>query len=171
MRLFRQARLGDWEELFARIAAELAAVVSGRADRVPAAKPRCLLPIYARLAPGELFDKISILEIKRGHISDPAKLWSICRELEQLREHQEAALATSSLVDGLSNELSEINERLWEIEDSIRACEARGDFGARFIELARSVYRSNDARSAIKRQINDVLGSELTEEKLYPPYD
>ena len=74
-------------------------------------------------------------------------------------------------MDGLSNELSEINERLWEIEDSIRACEARGDFGARFIELARSVYRSNDERTAIKRRINDVLGSELTEEKLYLAYD
>ena len=66
-------------------------------------------------------------------------------------------------------ELQAVNEELWEIEDEIRACEAQGDFGPRFVELARSVYRSNDRRSAIKRRINEASGSAIVEEKLYRP--
>ena len=170
MRLFRQARLGDWDELFARIAAELAAVVAGQRNRLAPAPTRRRFPIYAPLAPGELFDKISILEIKRQRISDPAKLRNICRELDELREKKQAAVAASSLLDSLYADLGQVNTRLWEIEDSIRGCEARGDFGSRFIELARAVYRTNDERTAIKRRINDALGSELIEEKEYPSY-
>jgi hypothetical protein len=168
--LFRQKKLGDWDELFARITAELPAVVAGQGNRLAPAPPARPVTVCAPLSPGELFDKISVLEIKRRRISDPAKLRNICRELDQLREKRGAAVATSGLLESLSAALGKVNERLWEIEDSIRACEARGDFGARFIELARSVYRNNDERTAIKRQINEALGSELTEEKEYQPY-
>ena len=72
--------------------------------------------------------------------------------------------------EALAGELQAVNEELWDIEDEIRACEARGDFGPEFVELARSVYRTNDRRSAIKRRINLELGSALVEEKEYPCY-
>ena len=76
----------------------------------------------------------------------------------------------SGEIDALTAKLKQVNERLWEIEDEIRVCERRQDFGARFIELARSVYQENDQRAAIKRAINDWLGSPLVEEKSYPAY-
>jgi len=66
--------------------------------------------------------------------------------------------------------LQAVNEILWVIEDDIRVCERNGDFGPRFIELARSVYRNNDRRSALKRQINELLGSRIVEEKEYAAY-
>jgi Flp pilus assembly protein TadD len=171
MRLFRQARLGDWDELFKRIAVELAAVVAGQRSALAPAPKRQLIPICVRLAPGELLDKISILEIKRQRISDPAKLAGICRQLDELRRRKESAITSSGELESLYADLSRVNQRLWEIEGSIRACEARRDFGPCFVELARSVYRSNDERTAIKRRINEALGSELTEEKLYPSYE
>jgi tetratricopeptide (TPR) repeat protein len=170
MRLFRQARLGDWNELFSRIAAELAAVVAGKRSPLPVVSKPQLKPISVPLAPGELLDKISILEIKRQRIANSEKLQSICRELTELRKSEESSIASSVKLENLYADLSRINQRLWEIEDAIRACEARGDFGPRFVELARSVYHSNDERTAIKRQINDALGSEFTEEKLYQSY-
>ena len=71
------------------------------------------------------------------------------------------------LTDGLKG----VNEALWDIEDEIRVCERNKDFGERFIELARSVYKTNDRRAALKRQVNDLLGSRLIEEKDYKPYD
>ena len=73
----------------------------------------------------------------------------------------------NTALDALVGELQAVNEELWEIEDEIRACEAQGDFGPRFVELARSVYLTNDRRSAIKRRINEASGSAIVEEKLY----
>ena len=176
MRLFRQARLGDWEELFARIAAELAAVAAGDAARLrPGMATRSAsevnnAPVFAPLSPGELFDRLSILEIKRQRISDRAKLKNVCREWELLREKKEAVAAGSARLEGIYAELGEVNRRLWEIEDAIRECEAGGDFGSKFVELARSVYRVNDERTALKRRVNEAVGSELIEEKEYPAY-
>jgi len=170
MRIFRQGRFGDWEG-FLRECQGTGGRGSGR-DRAATTfggSVRRLHPCADR--PGELLDKISILQIKRQRITDKVKLESICRELEELRRTKEAAVASSGLPEGLTTELSQVNERLWEIEDAIRDCEARGDFGPRFIELARSVYRTNDQRTAIKRRINEVLGSDVMEEKLYPRYD
>jgi hypothetical protein len=79
-------------------------------------------------------------------------------------------LAQSEQLDRLTQELKDVNERLWQIEDDIRACEAAGDFGPRFIELARAVYINNDQRARAKRDINVLLGSDIIEEKSYQPY-
>jgi hypothetical protein len=115
---------------------------------------------------GELLDKISILEIKRQRIAEPAARQNVTREREALRQAGEKAL-TDPAVAVLFAALREVNERLWEIEESIRREEARERFGPEFIRLARSVYRSNDQRAVLKHDINLLLGSELIEEKSY----
>ncbi len=156
VRLFRQERLGDWDGVFARVAAELRRRLgtTGRAR-----------PVVVEIAPGELLDKITILEIKSERITDEAKLTNIRRELALLTEARGKALEESDQVTALVVELKAVNEALWQIEDEIRDCERAGDFGPRFIELARSVYRQNDRRSALKRRINELLGSGIVEEK------
>ncbi len=126
--------------------------------------------LQVEVSPGELIDKITILEIKAERIADPDKLANVHRELESLTATREEALDSSPELDGFTAELRRINERLWEIEDDIRDCERNGDFGERFIELARAVYRTNDRRAAAKRSINELLGSELVEEKDYADY-
>lgn len=121
-------------------------------------------------SPGEFLDKLTILEIKSERIADPAKLANVRRELELMR----AAWADSPLaahdVTALVAGLRAANEALWEIEDRLRACEAGQRFDAEFVELARTVYHTNDRRAAIKRQLNLQLGSDLLEEKSYRPY-
>ena len=119
---------------------------------------------------GELFDKMTILKIKQDRISDGRKLINIVRELESLEEACRARQPLADGVDALVSELRRVNESLWDIEDEIRRCERDGDFSQRFIDLARSVYRTNDERAALKRQINMLLGSELIEEKSYEAY-
>jgi hypothetical protein len=127
-------------------------------------------PLLIEVAPGELLDKIAILEIKRERIADPGKLVNVHRELEALRAVAEEALPDSPDLRRLRQELKSVNERLWGIEDEIRLCERRQDFGSRFVELARSVYHKNDRRAAVKRQINELLQSRLVEEKSYTDY-
>ena len=127
--------------------------------------------IRVEIAPGELIDKITILEIKAGRITDAARLQNVKRELDCLTAARNAALSDSQALRQLTGQLKQVNEALWEIEDRIRRCEQQQDFGPQFIELARSVYRSNDRRAEIKRQINDMLGSQLIEEKQYVHYD
>ena len=80
---------------------------------------------------------------------------------------RDRAIAASPQMDRFAAELKSVNEILWQVEDDIRGCDHHADFGPRFVELARSVYRNNDRRCAIKRQINDLLGSQLVEEKSY----
>ncbi len=126
--------------------------------------------LQVEVSPGELIDKITILEIKAERISDPDKLTNVHRELRSLSATRKEALDTSPELDEFTAELRRINELLWEIEDDIRDCERNGDFGERFIELARAVYRTNDRRAAAKRKINELLGSELVEEKDYADY-
>ena len=126
--------------------------------------------LQVEVSAGELIDKITILEIKAERIADPEKLTNVHRELRSLTATREKALATSPELDESTAELRRINERLWEIEDDIRDCERKRDFGERFIELARAVYRTNDRRAAAKRRINELLGSELVEEKDYAAY-
>lgn len=122
------------------------------------------------VAPGELIDKITILEIKLERIEDEAKLANVRIEYETLSKARDAAIAQSSELDRLSVDLKSINEALWEIEDDIRDCERAKDFGDGFVKLARAVYVTNDKRMAVKRQINDLLGSRLVEEKSYAAY-
>jgi hypothetical protein len=160
MRLFRQSRRGDWEGVFARMAGELR-------RKIGAAAP---LELHAPLAPGELIDKITILEIKMERIRDTTKLANVRVELAELAAVHERCLPSSAELAGLTSALKAVNEELWQVEDELRECERAGDFGPRFIQLARSVYQNNDRRAALKRQINEQLGSRLIEEKSYAAY-
>jgi len=115
---------------------------------------------------GELLDKITILEIKRDRIAAPTARANILRELGVLARVAAAVEGVGGLA-ALMFRLKAVNRDLWEIEDAIREEEARGRFGRRFVGLARAVYRTNDRRAAIKREINGLLGSALVEEKSY----
>ncbi len=125
-----------------------------------------LIPV----SPGELLDKLSILEIKRERIDDEAKLVNVRREHELLARVWADAGVDDDEIDALRSGLREVNEALWVIEDDIRDEERARRFGERFIELARSVYVRNDERAALKKQINERLGSEIVEEKSYRDY-
>ncbi len=121
-------------------------------------------------APGELIDKITILEIKAERIDDAMKRANVTYELATLTNAMNLAIETSEQISDLSSRLKEVNERLWETEDAIRECESRQDFEPVFIDLARSVYRLNDVRADIKRSINMLLGARIVEEKSYSDY-
>ncbi len=126
--------------------------------------------LLAEISPGELIDKITILEIKQVRIADSAKLANVRYALTKLLQTQTAELPPKPALADLTAELKQANEALWEIEDLIRDCERAGDFGPRFIELARSVYRTNDRRAATKKAIDQLYGSAMTEEKSYQAY-
>jgi len=126
--------------------------------------------ISVEVSAGELIDKITILEIKLERIKDSSKLENVKREYETLTASRDGALETSGELNGLTAKLKAVNERLWEIEDDIRQCERDKDFGEKFVELARAVYVTNDDRSRLKREINELLGSALIEEKSYAAY-
>ncbi len=128
------------------------------------------MSIKIEVSVGELLDKITILRIKSERITDPAKLANVRRELQVLESCWEQNRPAGVELEPQIAALKAINEKLWEIEDAIREKEAAGDFGREFIELARSVYFSNDERAAIKRQINELSGSALVEEKSYRDY-
>jgi hypothetical protein len=127
-------------------------------------------PLLIEVPAGELIDKITILEIKGERIADPDKLRHVRAELAALAAVRDGALPPSPELAALAAQLKAVNEALWQVEDDLRACERRQDFGPRFVELARSVYRHNDRRAALKRAVNDLLGSRLVEEKSYAPY-
>lgn len=116
---------------------------------------------------GEVVDKLTIVEIKLQNIKDEQKLSNIKKEFDVL---DEAVRSILSKTHPLYHELLEINKKLWDIEDRIRECERKKDFGQEFIELARSVYFTNDQRSEVKRKINGLTSSLLTEEKSYESY-
>lgn len=122
------------------------------------------------VSPGELLDKITILEIKSARMMDAAKLENVRYELALLRKTWVNSVNSSTSLEDFESELKSVNERLWDIEDAIRVCEANQDFGPRFVKLARSVYTTNDRRAEIKRQINTLLGSSIVEEKSYTKY-
>lgn len=119
---------------------------------------------------GEIIDKITILEIKAERLSDAGKLANVNTELAELVAVREREFPAHAGLAALAAELKAINEKLWVIEDDIRDCERAKDFGAKFVELARAVYFTNDERAAAKRKVNDLLGSALVEEKSYAPY-
>jgi hypothetical protein len=131
-----------------------------------AAAPR----ILADISPGELIDKITILEIKRERLADPAKLANVRYALDRLRETRTAGLPPQAELGRLEAELKAVNARLWDIEDEIRDCERREDFGAAFVALARQVYRQNERRAALNMAIDRLYGSAMTEEKSYRAY-
>lgn len=119
---------------------------------------------------GELIDKITILEIKREKLTDPGQRANVAHELEVLAAVRDAAGGLVPELAGAVAELGEVNRALWDIEDEIRGCERAQDFGPRFIELARAVYRTNDRRAALKRRINEAMNSDIVEEKSYAAY-
>ena len=118
---------------------------------------------------GELLDKITILEIKVERLGGKDARANAGKELDLLREIAAPVMAGGP-ASALVARLKQVNQALWDIEDRIRDHEREGDFGPGFVELARSVYRRNDERGAIKREINLALGSALIEEKSYKPY-
>lgn len=118
---------------------------------------------------GELFDKISILEIKAERIRDAAKLAHVTRELALLVQLAATCGEPSSDATAARAELKRVNEALWEIEDAIRDCERAGDFGPDFVALARAVYKTNDRRADLKRMLCDLYGSVIVEQKSYAP--
>ena len=122
------------------------------------------------ISPGELIDKITILEIKLERITDETKRANVKIEFDTLTKARDDALPASEKLDEISARLKKVNEALWEIEDDIRDCERDKDFGETFIKLARAVYITNDKRMEVKREINDFLGSRLVEEKSYAAY-
>ena len=119
---------------------------------------------------GEVVDKVTILEIKSERISDSEKLRNIAAELDALRPLVSGGVFDSAELVALTDGLRAVNGELWDIEDDIRAEEAAGRFGERFIELARAVYVTNDRRAELKKKINLATGSQLVEEKSYEDY-
>jgi predicted nucleic acid-binding Zn-ribbon protein len=126
--------------------------------------------ITVEVAAGELLDKITILEIKEAKFTDATKLANVRAELETLRAARDANLPSTPEIERAVDGLREVNRQLWEIEDEIREHERQKDFGERFVELARAVYKTNDRRAELKREINDLTGSRLKEEKSYAAY-
>lgn len=128
-------------------------------------------PVMIEVGPGELIDKITILRIKSERMSDAGKLANVRHELTVLENARKANLEDSTEMRRLEGELKAVNEALWVIEDDIRQCEADKDFGPKFVELARSVYKQNDKRAAIKKEINLLTGSAIVEEKSYTEFE
>ena len=121
--------------------------------------------ILAEISAGELVDKITILEIKKIKISDAIKLAEINKELVSLNETMSKFIPDQSLIQQQKIQLKEVNSKLWDIENNKRRAEKERDFGEKFIENARNVYKSNDLRAKIKLEINNILGSNIKELK------
>jgi predicted nucleic acid-binding Zn-ribbon protein len=119
---------------------------------------------------GELLDKITILKIKLENITSKNALENVEQELKKLQSILTQYCPKTMATNQLEGELRQINQQLWDIEDKIRDKERNHAFDDEFIQLARSVYITNDQRSRIKRKINDMFGSELVEEKSYSKY-
>ncbi|MBT8069942.1 MAG: hypothetical protein KJN61_04965 [Gammaproteobacteria bacterium] len=126
--------------------------------------------IHVPVSPGEVLDKITILEIKSERISDAAKLVNVRRELELLQASWQKYVDEDETVRDIHARLKAINEALWDIEDDIRDKERAKEFDQVFIDLARSVYVTNDQRADAKKELNLYLGSEMVEEKSYQDY-
>ena len=118
----------------------------------------------------ELFDKISILEIKQSKVLRPNQRRNIEYELNVFNRVRATAVPDDIEIDDLTAGLTDVNERLWNVEDELRDREWRKAFGTAFVEFARSVYQLNDRLAELKRKLNTRLGSELIEEKLYHDY-
>jgi len=123
--------------------------------------------LLAPTTPGQLLDRITILQIKVQRVRDEAKRTSVAAELRELTAIFEGHVSRAPKLEALERELKRVNESLWDVEDQLRLCEAQAQFDGRFVELARSVYKFNDLRFDIKRRIDVLLGSSMVEEKVY----
>ena len=129
------------------------------------------MKILAEISVGELFDKITILNIKTKKISDNDKLKNIHTELKILNDQsKKITVSDAQALNDLVLKLQQINEDLWDIENFKRECEAKKDFGESFIKLSRDVHFKNDKRAIIKKEINLLSNSQIVEEKEYSKY-
>ena len=126
--------------------------------------------ILTPVSPGEILDKITILEIKAVQITDKEKHINVKHELSILQSTWDQYVTATSQLSELKKQLKMVNQDLWNIEDNIRIKESKKQFDQEFIQIARSVYVENDKRAYLKKQINLLLGSELIEEKSYENY-
>jgi hypothetical protein len=126
--------------------------------------------ILIPISPGELLDKITILQIKAERIADPVKVANVKTELDMLSKVWSETVEVDAEITALTTELKSVNEALWEIEDDIRDEERGRRFGERFIELARAIYVTNDERANAKKKVNLHLNSTIVEEKSYQDY-
>ena len=126
-----------------------------------------LSKILAEISAGELIDKITILEIKKAKITNKDKLIEIEKELLSLNDTMKKFIPNNSEISKFKDSLKDINLKLWDIEDGKRSAEKNNDFGEKFVELARKVYKFNDERAKIKLAINNALGSNIKEVKSY----
>jgi hypothetical protein len=126
--------------------------------------------VRAPIAIGELIDKITILEIKSERLTDPDKLRNVHSELGLLVALRREVLGGEGALSALAEHLKEVNGRIWDLEDTIRDCEHKNDFGSTFVATARAIYKTNDERAAVKRNINNLYGSNIVEEKSYSQY-
>ena len=123
--------------------------------------------ILAEISAGELFDKITILEIKKAKINNKDKIANVDKELKSLKETFVKSIPDPSLIKQQIESLKNLNLQLWDIEEGKRLAEKNKDFGKKFIELARNVYKVNDERAKVKLLINEMLGSNIKEMKSY----
>src|SRR5271163_1862257 len=159
MTLYRQEVRDDWTTVFRGITDDLA--------KLQERERRTIGHIFIPGSIGELFDRITILTIKADQIKDPDRLHNINYELGLLRSVKATCEPIDPEVLQLVCELQYINERLWAVEDELRACERRQAFGEEFVALARAVYKTNDQRAAVKKRINMLCGSQIIDEKSY----
>ena len=159
MTLYRQEVRDDWTTVFRAITGDLAKLQ----ERERRTIARILIPSSV----GELFDRIIILTIKAGHIKDSDRLHNVNHELGLLRSVEATCGPLDPEVVQLVCELQSINERLWAVEDELRACEQRQAFDEEFVKLARAVYQTNDRRAAVKKRINILCGSTIIDEKSF----
>lgn len=126
--------------------------------------------ILTPISPGELLDKLTILQIKCEQIKDAEKLANVQVERRLLQTVVDQHIPVRDDIAALAVDLLAVNQELWKIEDDIRDCERASDFNDVFVGLARSVYVTNDRRAALKKQVNQALGSAIVEEKSYADY-
>ena len=126
--------------------------------------------ILSEISPGELLDKISILEIKIEKVKDKNSLEEIKKEHKILKEIQTSSVDITGKIRDLFQSVKNVNIKLWNIEDKLRICEKNKNFDKNFIELARSVYFANDERAELKSKINKILKSNIIEIKQYDNY-
>ena len=126
--------------------------------------------ILVEVSVGELFDKISILEIKKNKIKDKEKIKFINDEYNLLKEQMTKKVKTDENLDRLFESLKDINSKLWVIEDDKRLCEKNSDFSEKFIKLSRDIHFLNDKRASIKLEINNHTSSKIKEIKQYTSY-
>jgi len=126
--------------------------------------------VLSEISPGELLDKISILEIKLEKIKDKNSQEKIKIEYKILKKIQNSSIEMSDKIKDLYRSVSDVNIKLWDIEDKLRICEQNKDFGKNFIELARGVYFNNDKRAKLKNEINEILKSNIREIKQFVDY-